>query len=210
MWLLFLNYENYCFICQWCELILNWRCPTCFNTFVRLLCTVGFSVYVHIKAGHITDAQEARGAAFCYEQCQGYWFNTSFFFKIFITFCVNNKTYTETHAQVITWASRMLVITHDVSMVTRSSAAMGRVGPRELLPWQPTNSIRHLVPAEVEIRGVGLDHRCGAVKRTNFLIVTNICKRHTGFRLKVFMLHHDRQQPFIVSRRGQTAFCPFI
>lgn len=182
---------------------------------MRLLCTVGFSVYVHIKAGHITDAQEARGAAFCYEQCQGYRFNTSFF-KCFITFCINNKTYKETHAhvrthaQVITWASRTLVITHDVSMVTRSSAAMGRVGPRELLPWQPTNSIGHLVPAEVEIRGVGLDHRCGAVKRTNFLIVTNICKRHTGFRLKVFILHHDQQQPFIVSRRGQTAFCPFI
>lgn len=38
----------------------------------------------------------------------------------------------------------------------------------------PTNCIGHLVPAEVEIRGVGLDHRCGAIKWANFLIIANI------------------------------------
>lgn len=68
----------------------------------------------------------------------------------------------------------MLVATHGVSMVTASSgqtSSMGRTGPL------PTNSIGHLVPAEVEVGGVGLDHRCGAVKRTNFLIVTDICQR---------------------------------
>lgn len=42
---------------------------------------------------------------------------------------------------------------------------------------KPTDSIGHLVPAEVEVRGVGLDHRCGAVERTNFLVVANICDR---------------------------------
>lgn len=46
--------------------------------------------------------------------------------------------------------------------------------------WQerkPTGSIGHLVPAEVEVRGVGMDHRCGAVEGANFLIVTDIWKR---------------------------------
>lgn len=100
---------------------------------------------------------------------------------LFIASCINkNITHKHKHTQIITWANWMLVATHSVSMVTASSgraSSMGRAGPGALLPWLPTNSIGHLVPAEVEVGGVGLDHRCGAVKRTNFLIVTNIWKR---------------------------------
>ena len=36
--------------------------------------------------------------------------------------------------------------------------------------------MRHLVPAEVEVGGVGLDHGGGAVERTHLLVVAAICR----------------------------------
>lgn len=45
---------------------------------------------------------------------------------------------------------------------------------------QPTNRVGHLVPAEVEVGSVGLDHRRGAVERTDFLVVANVCDRKQG------------------------------
>lgn len=43
------------------------------------------------------------------------------------------------------------------------------------LPVPLTDGIGHLVPAEVEVRRVGLDHGGGAVERTHLLIGTDIC-----------------------------------
>lgn len=78
---------------------------------------------------------------------------------------------TQTHVHTHHTGQADPYATRGVSMVTPSSS---KASSRGRVAQQPTNSIGHLVPAEVEVRGVGVDHRCGAVKRTNFLIVTNI------------------------------------
>lgn len=60
---------------------------------------------------------------------------------------------------------------------TRCYHGNGKLQPGQWQEREPTGSIGHLVPAEVEVRGVGMDHRCGAAKGANFLIVTDICER---------------------------------
>lgn len=76
-----------------------------------------------------------------------------------------------------TGAKGMLVATGGVTTATASSSqASWQVGKK------PTNRVGHLVPAEVEVGGVGMDHRCGAVKRTNFFIVTDVWKRKESNR----------------------------
>lgn len=70
----------------------------------------------------------------------------------------------------------------------------GKLQPGQRQERKPTDSIGHLVPAEVEIRSVGMDHRCGAVKRTNFFIVTDIWKRKKReFKLDLFVSFLNRQ-----------------
>lgn len=60
---------------------------------------------------------------------------------------------------------------------TRCYHGDGKFQPGHWQERKPTGSIGHLVPTEVEVRGVGMDHWRGAVKRANFLIVTDIWKR---------------------------------
>lgn len=69
---------------------------------------------------------------------------------------------------------------------TRCCHGDGKFQPGHWQERKPTSSIGHLVPTEVEVRGVGMDHRRGAVKRANFLIVTDIWKRKQRIQIWCF------------------------
>lgn len=79
----------------------------------------------------------------------------------------------------------------------------GKLHAGQWLERKPTDSIGHLVPAEVEVRSVGMDHRCGAVKRTNFFIVTDIWKRREKIEFKsdVFVSFLNKES-FYLERTG--------
>ena len=61
-------------------------------------------------------------------------------------------------------------IIDSVSVVTG-----GRAGT--VLLWLLTNAVGHLVPAEVKVGRVGLNHGRGPIKRTHLLIGAEICEQ---------------------------------
>lgn len=76
--------------------------------------------------------------------------------------------------------------------------------------WQerkPTDGIGHLVPAEVEVRGVGMDHGCGAVKRTNLFVVTDIWKRKEKRQLKSEGSVSFLNKSFLLPRTQRDLLC---
>lgn len=51
-----------------------------------------------------------------------------------------------------------------------------------------TNTIRHLIPAEVKVRRVGLNHGCGTIKWTHLLIGTEVYKKNVAsIRMYIIM-----------------------
>lgn len=101
-----------------------------------------------------------------------------------------------TRKTVARGAKRMLVATGGVTTATASSSQAGRqVGKK------PTDGVGHLVPAEVEVGGVGMDHRRGAVKRTNFFVVTDVWKRKESNRMFLSAFRTKRAE-FIRSAEG--------
>lgn len=51
-----------------------------------------------------------------------------------------------------------------------------------VLLWLRTDAVGHLIPAEVEVRRIGLDHGRGSIKRTHLLIGAEIYKQTNGRR----------------------------